>query len=119
MLPGIIVLAMIFRVWGLGFGLPFTYHPDEGALVMPALNIVQTGDFQPARLDYGSAYIYSLTGVYALYFLYGARQGYFDTVADLPVVLDYRQIGAYPFPRIFWLARLLTATMGTLTAFSA
>jgi len=112
----ILALALGLRLWGATFGLPFLYHPDEGAVVMPALNIVQTGNYRPLRLDYGSAYIYSLSAWYSLYFVYGAWRGYFETVADLPVYPDYWLVGLYPFPVIFLVGRLWTALLGSATA---
>jgi len=115
LLISIFALALGLRLWGINFGLPFLYHSDEGAVIMPALNIIRTGDYKPIRLDYGSAYIYGLAALYIPFFLYGAWRGYFRTVADLPVYADYRQIGQYPFPGVFVLARCLTALLGSLT----
>lgn len=115
MLATIFALAVGLRLWGTNFGLPYAYHPDEGALVMPALNILRTGDYRPLRLDYGSAYLYALTVLYIPYFLYGAWRGHFATVADLPVYTDYHQIAQYPFPTIFLIGRLFTAVLGGLT----
>jgi 4-amino-4-deoxy-L-arabinose transferase-like glycosyltransferase len=114
-LTAIFALAAALRLWGTNFGLPYTYHPDEGALVMPALNILRTGDYRPLRLDYGSAYIYTLTALYIPYFLYGAWCGYFTTVADLPVYVDYHQIAQYPVPALFLIGRVVTAVLGGLT----
>jgi 4-amino-4-deoxy-L-arabinose transferase-like glycosyltransferase len=114
-LLALFVLALALRLWGVNFGLPFLYNPDEGALTMPALNILRSGDFRPFRLDYGSAYIYSLTILYIPLFLYGAWRGNFASVADLPVFTDYHQIGAYSFPAAFLAARVLTAILGALT----
>lgn len=115
LLAGILTLALGLRLWGINFGLPFVYHPDEGALTMPALNILRTGDYRPIRLDYGSAYIYTLTALYIPFFIYGVWRGYFTTVADLPFFADYHQIGAYPAPAVFLIPRVLTALLGALT----
>ncbi len=114
-LLGVLALGLGLRVWGIRFGLPFVYHPDEGALVMPALKILQTGDFRPTHLYYGSAYIYSLTTLYIPFFLFSAWRGTLKVVAELPVFVDYFQIGQYPFPGVFLLGRLLTALLGGLT----
>ena len=113
------MVGLALRLWGINFGLPYLYHPDEGALVMPAINILRTGDFRPLRLDYGSAYIYSLTGLYIPYFLYGAWHGTFHAVSDLPVFLDPRQIDLYPFPGVYLIARAWTALLGGLTILAA
>jgi 4-amino-4-deoxy-L-arabinose transferase-like glycosyltransferase len=111
----ILALAMILRVTGTSFGLPHTYHPDEGALIMPALRILQTGDFNPHRFDYGSAYIYTLSGFYIPYFLTGVKAGLFKTIQDIPVIEDYASIVRYPFSSVFLAARLFNALLGTLT----
>jgi len=111
----ILLLAFVLRVWGINFGLPFLYHPDEGAVTMPALEILRTGNLRPIRLDYGSLYIYSLTLLDIPLFFYGVARGCFHSPADLPVFADYRQIGAYSFPAIFLVGRVFTALLGSLT----
>lgn len=112
---GIFALALVLRLWGVNFGLPFAYHPDEGAIIMPAVNILRTGNYQPFRLDYGSAFIYALTLLYIPYFLYGAWRGFFISVTDLPVFMDYHLIDQYPFPMFFLIGRLLTVILGSFT----
>jgi 4-amino-4-deoxy-L-arabinose transferase-like glycosyltransferase len=114
----ILILALGLRLWGVGFGLPHLYHPDEGAIVMPALGILQTGDFNPHRFDYGSVHIYLLAVVYAVYFLYGARQGFFQSTQDIPVFQDYRAITTYPFPGVFLAGRMVSAILGALMVWS-
>ena len=32
-------MALTLRVWGIGFGLPLLYHPDEPAYVLQALAV--------------------------------------------------------------------------------
>lgn len=109
----VVAIALALRLWGANFGLPFAYHPDEGAIVMPAVNILRTGNYQPFRLDYGSAFIYGLTFLYVPYFLYGAWRGFFVSVLDLPVFLDYHLIERYPFPMFFLIGRVSTAILGS------
>lgn len=114
-LLAILVLALVLRVAAADFGLPYTYHPDEGALIMPALRILQTGDFNPHRFDYGSAYIYALSGLYVLYFLMGVGAGAFRSIQSIPVIDDYSSIVRYPVPTVFLAGRLFNAIIGTLT----
>jgi 4-amino-4-deoxy-L-arabinose transferase-like glycosyltransferase len=111
----IFVVALALRLWGTNFGLPFAYHPDEGAIIMPAINILKTGNYQPFRLDYGSAFIYALTCLYIPYFLYGAWRGFLRSVSDIPVFQDYHLIERYPFPMFFLIGRVLTAILGSMT----
>jgi hypothetical protein len=108
----ILILALGLRLWGLGFGLPNLYHPDEDALVMPAIHIIKTGNLEPIRLEYGSLQIYILTAVSALVFIHSAREGYITSVEDLV----WYERGTYPFvyahPEYFLAARFVSALMG-------
>ncbi|MBI5566313.1 MAG: glycosyltransferase family 39 protein [Chloroflexi bacterium] len=117
MLGAILLVALVLRLWGLDFGLPYTLQVDEGALVMPALKILQTGDFNPHRFDYGSLHIYLLSLVYAGYFLFGARLGIFQTIQDIPVIDDYHTIAAYPYPSVFLVGRAVSALLGVATVY--
>lgn len=109
----ILFVALGLRLWGLDFGLPNLYHPDEDALVMPAIHIIKTGDLEPVRLEYGSLQIYILTAVSALVFIHLARHG---SVVSVEELIWYER-GSYPFvyahPEFFLAARLTSAVMGT------
>jgi hypothetical protein len=109
----ILVVALGLRLWGLAFGLPNLYHPDEDALVMPAIQMIKTGDLQPIRLEYGSLQIYILAATFAVVFIQSARNGYITSVDEL--ILYER--GTYPLvyahPEYFLAARLVSALMGT------
>jgi hypothetical protein len=39
----IMALALALRVGGINRGLPYLFHPDEPALIGPAIRIIQTG----------------------------------------------------------------------------
>ena len=41
-LVGIVLLAAGLRLAGIDFGRPYVYHPDEGFIAQPAMNIVRT-----------------------------------------------------------------------------
>jgi hypothetical protein len=110
----ILLVALGIRVWGIGFDLPNLYQPDEDAVIMPAINILKTGDLEPSRLEYGSFQIYLLTGVFTAVYLYLARSGLF---AD-PEQLTIYERGSYPlvygFPQFYIAARLTSAVFGML-----
>ena len=55
-LVGLIVLGAGLRVWGITFGLPYLYHPDEPLGVSVAINMVKTGDLNPHFFGYGSLF---------------------------------------------------------------
>ncbi len=111
----IFLLGLLLRIWGTDFSLPYLHHPDEGAVVMPALRVLATGDCRPFRLDYGSIYIYSITALSVPYYLYGYWLGYFKSTADIPIFTSFNDVCRYPFPKFYLLPRLLTAIIGSLS----
>jgi 4-amino-4-deoxy-L-arabinose transferase-like glycosyltransferase len=104
-LLGILVAALVLRLWGTGFGLPAysRYHPDEHALVERAAAILWTGDWNLHRFNYPPFYAYIQAGAYAGYFLWGAAQG------------RWNQVPPYTLPQYYLVGRLVTAFAGTLT----
>jgi 4-amino-4-deoxy-L-arabinose transferase-like glycosyltransferase len=111
----IVIPGGFVRLWGINFGLPHLHHPDEWALAMPALRILQTGDLNPHRFDYGSLYMYLLAGVYGLYFLYGRSRGFFASIHDFPIYEPTHSVYAYEYPGIYLVGRTFTAVLGLLT----
>ncbi len=43
----IIIVGAIFRINGVGFGLPLKLHPDEGAIIKNAVTIADSGNLNP------------------------------------------------------------------------
>jgi 4-amino-4-deoxy-L-arabinose transferase-like glycosyltransferase len=105
LLVGVLMLSLMLRVWGTGFGLPAysRYHPDEHALVERAAAILWTGDWNLHRFNYPAFYAYVQAGAYAGYFLWGAAQG------------RWNELPAYTLPQYYQVGRLTTALFGTLT----
>lgn len=65
----VIATAAIVRLVGFTWGLPdrrhfFSYHPDEFELAARAMQIVETGNWNPEFFAYGSLYLY-LTAILA------------------------------------------------------
>lgn len=58
---GILAVALGLRAWGLGFGLPAVYNPDEVAIMSRALAFA-TGDLNPHNFLYPTFYFYVLFG---------------------------------------------------------
>lgn len=112
---GLFIVALSLRLWGIGFGLPHLYHPDEWALVMPALRILQTGDLNPHRFVYGSLHIYALSLLYSVYLFVGVSQGKLASVHDIPVYENTHGLYQYAFPQVYLLSRGLTAVLGAAT----
>ncbi|MGH2536595.1 MAG: ArnT family glycosyltransferase [Candidatus Promineifilaceae bacterium] len=111
-LAAVLLIALGLRLWGLGFGLPNLYHPDEDALVMPAIQMIKTGDLLPSRLEYGSLHIYSLAAVSAVVFVLLARAGLVVEPAELPLYERGSYPAVYAYPQFFLAARLVSAVMG-------
>ncbi len=78
LLGAVLILALILRIWGIGWGLPnqdriLSYHPDEGPNL--ALGVLDKGVLKP-HLDlgfynYGSLYFYLWQGAAAINQTYG------------------------------------------------
>jgi hypothetical protein len=85
----VLLLTAVLRYWGVSFGLPYVYHPDEPVAVRLGLGVLHTGDYNPHFFHYPTAYYYLVSGGLVIYFLLGASQGIFGSVTDVA------------FPRIF------------------
>ncbi len=108
----ILLIAAAWRLSAIDFALPYVYHPDEDALVLPAMNIIKTGDFNPLRMDYGSFYVYMLAFAQLLVFLLRARAGQIGSVAELVIPERGWYPGIYPHPEYVLVGRLLSAAFG-------
>jgi len=83
LLVAILLVAAAVRVWGLAFGLPHSQaRPDESQIIDVTLNFLQ-GNFKPAFYDYPWLYMWVLTGLYVVYYVWGGMNGAFEGVAEL------------------------------------
>jgi hypothetical protein len=104
----IVAAAAALRLWGVTWGLPHAYHPDEGSILIHALGF-GTGDLNPHWFRWPSLFMYVVSGMYGVYFAAGAVTGSFKSAADL-----VRQYVADPTP--FWLiGRLASVVLGVST----
>ncbi|MGE3912690.1 MAG: glycosyltransferase family 39 protein [Chloroflexota bacterium] len=55
---GVLLLALIARFWGLLYGLPHSYYPDESSVVGDALQMARTGDLRPEQFLWPTFWIY-------------------------------------------------------------
>lgn len=101
----ILLLGFILRVWGLRFGLPELLHPDEWAIVDPAMMMLRTGDYNPHDFQYPTFYIYNEALVFAVRFILGAARG------------DFQSLDVVAIPGMYTWGRLLTAIYGTANVF--
>ena len=116
LLVGIILLAILLRAWGIDFGLPYIYHPDESVGVTIAQNMIKTGDLNPHFFHYPSLFFYIHSLAYGPYYLTGKLAGVFHSPADIPAPgLIAMGSGLASMPSTFLLGRIVTAAFGTAT----
>ncbi|MDI6892276.1 MAG: glycosyltransferase family 39 protein [Actinomycetota bacterium] len=101
----ILLVAFAVRVWGIRFGLPNLYHPDEWAIVDRALGILRTGDYNPHDFGYPSLYMYIEGITFIFHFFYGVSKGLYTSLADIQL------------PGFYLWGRLTTAFLGTSTVY--
>ncbi len=107
-LLAILAVATCVRLWGIDWGLPHPYHPDEGSVLFHSLGF-GTGDLNPHWFRWPSLSMYEMFGVYGVYFVIGKLSGIFAAPADL-----VRQYLTDLTP--FWLlGRLASAAAGVAT----
>ena len=59
LVAGFCVMRALAAYWGLPDGSHFfSYHPDEPFVLLPALRVAATGDWNPHFFNYGTLYIY-------------------------------------------------------------
>jgi 4-amino-4-deoxy-L-arabinose transferase-like glycosyltransferase len=63
----IILIGAVLRLWGIQFGLPSSYHPDEHNLTFHAMEALGN-NLHPGWFEYPSLMMYLLAGLYAIYF---------------------------------------------------
>jgi 4-amino-4-deoxy-L-arabinose transferase-like glycosyltransferase len=65
---GLLLAALALRLWGIGWGLPFTYNVDERAHFVPKAVGFFSGDLNPHYQLNPSGFSYVLAAVYATWF---------------------------------------------------
>lgn len=108
-----LILAGVLRVYGIDFGLPYLYQPDEPNKVTAAQNIVKTGNLNPHYFKKPTLLIYANALLYVPYYLKGKAEGRFRTPDDIPApdrpLMGTGYIGA---PDAMVMGRSLTAVLG-------
>ena len=105
------LLALAVRIIGLRWGLPnetrwYSYHPDELQTVAAVANLdFFGGDFNPNFFNYPSAFLYATAFAHTVANAFGLTQE----------ITQQNAMWALPHD-IIWCARLISATLGALTA---
>lgn len=114
-LLAILALALALRLYGIDFGLPYLYHPDEPNKVATAQNILKTGDLNPHYFKKPTLLIYANALLYVPYYLVGKAEGRFATPGDIPAPdRPLMGTGYIAAPDAMVMGRTLTALMGVL-----
>ncbi len=74
----LLVLAAAVRFWGLGWGLPNTYHVDENWFAGKAIRFIE-GDLNPHFFHVGTLHMYMLAGMWKAYYYLGSLSGTFTS----------------------------------------
>lgn len=116
MLVGIVGLGALLRLWGIGFGLPYTYASDEPNYLLTTLQILKTGDLNPHWWLYPSLMFYVSAVALWVYFIFGRATGQFVTVNDLPPPqIVGMGVGKLVVPEEFLVTRGAIALVSTAT----
>jgi hypothetical protein len=103
----VLAVALALRAWGVAFGLPHVYHPDEGFEVYRALRLGM-GGFDLERTGKGGLY-------FLLFVEYGVHFVVLRLTGAIAGVSDFARRFAED-PSAFWLmGRWTNVTLGTLT----
>lgn len=117
-LVGVLAIALVVRLTGVGWGLPLLYHPDEPLFVTKVLEMMQTGDLNPRYFVYPSLFLYLLLPLAILTFAQGATKGQFTSVTDLFAgSMVTTGTGTTQIPSLYLLGRLEMTLIGMLTIY--
>jgi 4-amino-4-deoxy-L-arabinose transferase-like glycosyltransferase len=115
-LVAIVALGLALRLWGINFGLPYMYQPDEGVPVSVALRILHTGDFNPGFFHWSSLLFYLNAALYFAFYVVGRLGGSFASLGDLPLPdVEAIAVGKTALPELFLISRGFSAIVGALS----
>jgi 4-amino-4-deoxy-L-arabinose transferase-like glycosyltransferase len=114
----ILTIALAVRLWGIDFGLPYLYHPDEPNKILIAQRMFKTGDLNPHYFLKPTLFIYLNALAYVPFFLLGKILGIFTQPADIhyPIIL-MMGVGFAPTPKAVLTGRLLTTIFALANIF--
>jgi 4-amino-4-deoxy-L-arabinose transferase-like glycosyltransferase len=105
----IVLVGFSLRVWGIGFGLPYDYHPDEHQYVSDAVHFLTERDLNPHKFNNPTLYKYVLFIEYGASYVLGRMIGIFQNC------LGFEAFWANDPTLFFLMGRLTTAGLGTAT----
>jgi len=110
----ILLLAVGLRLYGVNFGLPYVYHPDEWNHIDIVGDMLRQGVLNPHWFKKPSLYFYLLALAYIVYFPFSVMQGKSTSLSSLAeTIVEKNEIVADPLS-LLW-ARIFFAFFGVLT----
>jgi 4-amino-4-deoxy-L-arabinose transferase-like glycosyltransferase len=108
-------IAVVLRLWGINFGLPFLYHPDEPNKVQFAQQVLKTGDLNPHYFQKPPFYIYLNALIYIPYLSIDQIRGINLKIQDLQAPqMENMGTGKTSQPSTVLLGRLVTVLFSCL-----
>jgi hypothetical protein len=104
----ILVIALMMRLLGITWGLPYVFYPDEAVIVNHAVAF-GTGDLNPHYFIYPSLYMYVVSFIYGTSYMFGWLSGVFSSTDDF-VRLFFNDATLFYLP-----GRLIAALSGVGT----
>ena len=83
----IVVLAIVTRMVGISFGLPYLYHVDEARFAKISITYF-TGDLNPHFFHVPSLHTYMVAGLWGGYYICGKIWGKFSSITDFMESFD-------------------------------
>jgi hypothetical protein len=113
LLAVVILIAVAFRLWGIGYDLPNIYHPDEPVAIAIIQTMFKTGDLNPHFFHWPSLFFYLNLLSYIPYYLVGKLLGAFhnpnDILAPVQVIMGTTRT---QMPTAVLMGRMLTVCFG-------
>lgn len=116
-LASILFLAVALRLYGVDFGLPYSYHPDEWGHVDIVADMFRQGSLNPNWFMKPSLYFYLLALAYVVYFPFSVTQGRSTSMPSLAQTMVVSR-GVVPDPLSLLWVRIFFAIFGIMTVFA-
>jgi 4-amino-4-deoxy-L-arabinose transferase-like glycosyltransferase len=105
----ILLIALVLRLWGISFGLPYRYHPDEPQHVVDAARMLSEQRLEPAIFNNPPFYKYVLMAGNLFFVAWSLLSGAYSSISELTTAIQQD-----PSP-LYLLGRVISALAGTLT----
>jgi len=114
-LCGLLIAALLLRIWAIDYDLPYIYHPDEPVNIIVTHRILSSSDLNPHFFGYPSLLYYINCVAYYLYSFVGHLTGLLQPQVLMPLTMVDMGVTRSPQPDLVLLARVITAFFGAGT----